>query len=262
MAQPTFDARKAAHAAFAGAALALVAALHAEPLSHGKPGVATPIDLRAYVFADDFSARWPTFPATSYDAAFGDIRGAWPFVHDQLKHIDSSQESGLYDGTEQWTETQVSPSGETQVMTYTRVMTSKTGVYLPMRDGGYAVLAFDAKTRAIEIKELYDSQGAALPIRDRDAATFFASRPLHFAPGERGRRGLDALADWARRNGVALSRGNLAIGDAPLECRGARTSGHTVELLCGMTPKPDPSQCLNCFTREKIWGLPERQQAQ
>jgi hypothetical protein len=206
-----------------------------------KPGVGTPIDLRAYAFADDFLVHWPTFPATSYDAAFGGIGGVNDFVRDQLKHIDSSVESGLYDGTEQWNETQVLDSGETQVVTVTRIMTSKAGVYLPMRDGGYAVLGFDARTHEIEAKALYDSQGVDLPLRDGNLAAFIVDRSLFFASGERGRRGFAALADWARRNGVALS--GAPPRDGSFECRGTRSSDGAIELRCGDGLKPAPVAC-------------------
>ena len=231
-----------------------VTASNPQSESYRKPGVGTPIDLRGYVFADDFLVRWPTFPATSYDAAFGGIGGIDAFVLDQLKHIDSSVESGLYDGTEQWTETQVLPSGETQLLTITRIMTSKAGVYLPMRDGGYALLLFDAKTRAIDAKELYDSQGTALPVNG-DAKQFLADRSLNFASGERGLRGIEALADWTQRTGIALLRTGMPTADAPYACRGAQAAAGALELRCDETPKPAPCKHAPCFATHSIWGL-------
>ena len=239
-------------------AAALAATVSATPKAAAdpfdRPGVGRPIDLRGYAFAGDFLARWPTFPATSYDAAFGGIGGIDAFVLDQLRHIDSSLESGLYDGTEQWTEAQVLPSGETQLVTTTRIMTSKAGVYLPMRDGGHALLGFDAKTRAIVAKEIYDSQGVALPVNG-DARQFLVDRGLKFASGERGRRGLDSLADWARRSGITLLRTGMPAADALYECRGASAVGGALELRCGDVRKPAPCLRGPCFTARSIWGL-------
>ena len=194
-----------------------------------SPGVGSPIDLRGYQFPPGFGITYPNFPPTSYDAAFGRAIDAFAFARDQLSHFNGSNRSGIFNGTQQ---AAASPGISTPIVsvsggtTVSRTMTSRVGIYLPLRDGGYMVLAYDVQMGTFEVKEVYDSQGKALPPGNGNAQTFLANNTLNFAPGPAGQRGLDALLDWATRNGISVVNSSPGSpGGASTQCHSAIEGG-------------------------------------
>lgn len=192
------------------------------------PGVGSPIDLRGFQFPPDFlQNHYPGFPPTSYDAAFG-LGAVGPFVRDQLAHLNSSPQSGIFNGSQQASASPglsiplVSVSGG--VVT-SRTMTARVSVYVPMRDGGYMIVAYDLETHLLEIKDLYDSQKNLLPPRNGNAQSYLTTHPLFFFEGPRGQQGLEWLLDWARRNGISMRPGETWSPGVATQCHSAIEGG-------------------------------------
>ena len=189
-----------------------------------SPGVGSPIDLRGYQFPPNFGNYYPNFPPTSYDAAFGRAGDTFAFARAQLSNLNGSSRSGIFNGTQQ---AGASPGLSTPIgsvsggVSVSRTMSSKVGVYVPLKDGGHVVLAYDVQLGTFEVKEIYDSQGKLLPPGNGNPQTFLVNNPLTFAPGPAGQHGLEALLDWATRNGITMMRGS------PWDSAGSSTQCHS-----------------------------------
>ena len=192
------------------------------------PGVGSPIDLRGFQFPADFlQNHYPGFPETSYDAAFG--QGSISlFVRDQLSHLNSSPQSGVFNGTHQ---TSASPGLSIPLVSLSggvvtsRTMTARVSVYVPMRDGGYMIVFYDLESHLTEIKDIHDSQGNRLPPGNGNAQSFLPNNPLFFFEGPRGQQGLEWLLDWAHRNGISMRPGSTWAPGVATQCHSAIEGG-------------------------------------
>ncbi|GAA0712688.1 hypothetical protein [Dokdonella soli] len=174
------------------------------------PPNSAPIDLRGYQFSEPaFSNRYPNFPKTSYDHAFNAGSNINDFVRDQTTDIKYGTPSGVINGTVSAT---ASPGASIAVVslgggvTTSRTLTSVITVYVPMKDGGFALVQYDKQTGIVTLSELRDGQGFLLPTNHPTPRTYLPDVSLNFNQGSgNGNTSLNAFLDWTGRNGIPVS---------------------------------------------------------
>lgn len=198
------------------------------------PGVNSPIDLTGYSFPSNFGDRYPNYPRTSYDLGFGNPGNINTFVREQVGNLPNGGVSGVFNGTVQTTTGAAAPLGLVQGGSQiTKQIQSKVSVYVPMKDGGFAIVEYDVVTGLITLKEVTDSQGVGLPTGSGNAAQFFSSNQINFPNTTRGQQGLAAWEEWAHRNGIPVSAMAGVGGGAIVRC----TSKGPNEIECTILPR-------------------------
>jgi len=204
-----------------------VPGLKANPM----PGVNSPIDLRGYQFANDFSSRYPSYPRTSYDLGFGHPGNVNNFVRDQMSSLPNGGVAGIFNGTVQSNLGGSAPmnlvSGGQQV---TKQIQATIAVFIPMKDGGYARVKFDPILSDITVVEIVDSNGNPLPNGHTQAANYLPNYPLNFS-GPRGPQGLAAFLEWAERYGISITAGSYG-NTGIVRCRNPSSN----EVSCTIYP--------------------------
>jgi len=118
------------------------------PQVNDAPPNSAPIDLRGYQFPPNFFQNYPNFPRTSDDHAFTTTQNVDGFLRDQAAGIQYGTPSGVINGTVSAT---ASPGIATPVgtlgggVTVINTLTSTITAYVPMKDGGYAVMSYEKR---------------------------------------------------------------------------------------------------------------------
>lgn len=176
------------------------------------PPNSAPIDLRGYDFPPNFSTMYPSFPPTSYDFAFDPTPSVRPFVRDETANIQYGTATGVINGT---VSTEASGGLTTPVasvtggVTVTNNLTSSINVYVPMKDGGFALVSYDKKTGLITLLQLEDGQGNNLPTNHPDPMTYLRGAHFRFGDSGQGHASIGSFRDWALDNGIPI------MGDTP-----------------------------------------------
>ena len=198
------------------------------------PGVNSPIDTRGYVFSSNFRDVHPNFPATSYDLGFGLPGSINNFVRDQVSTLPNGGVAGIFNGTVQSSIGGAAPlnlvQGGQQI---TKQIQSQVTVIVPMKDGGFAIVRYDPVTAEVILKEVQDSQGLQLPLGNGNPAAYFANRQFNFSGTPRGEQGLNALQDWANRNGIPITDMSGAGSGGSVRC----SSRGPNEIECTIMPR-------------------------
>jgi hypothetical protein len=165
-----------------------------------------PIDLRRYVFSEpEFSRSYPTFPQTSYDLAFDPQTHITDFVRDQLAGIRRAVDQEF------------------------------VPAFVPMRDGGAALVQYDKQTSVVRIVEISDGQGGNLPIDHQRPQDYLPNSGFHFVKGSRNANvALKAFTGWASRNGIPV---DMPADDwSAIECRGRPAHAQKLRIMCIAIP--------------------------
>lgn len=198
------------------------------------PGADRPLDLRGYRFPGDFHERYPGFPRTSYDLAFGSPETIDAFVRDRIADWRERSAVEIFEGT------RVSIYGSDPAITVTQHGRSSTSVFIPLPDGGHARIDYDHATAKVTLHDVYDSQGLSLPPGNGNFKRHFARYPtLNFAEGARGQAGLQHLHEWAARNGIPMLRGEPWLAGAFTTCV-AGFERSAMSLTCRMPRQAAP----------------------
>lgn len=198
------------------------------------PGVNSPIDARGYVFPNNFGDRYPNYPQTSYDLGFGNPGNVNTFVREQVSNLPNGGVSGIFNGTVTTNAGASAPMGIVQGGTQiTKQIQSKVSVIIPMKDGGYAIVEYDVVTGLITLKEVIDSQGAALPTGNGNAVQFYSNNQTNFSNTPRGEQGLRAWQEWALRNSFRINDISGAGSGGSVRC----SSRGPNEIECTIHPR-------------------------
>lgn len=174
------------------------------------PPNSAPIDLRGYQFNEPgFSQNYPNFPRTSYDYSFAVGSTVDGFVRDQTAAIQYGTATGVINGTVSSTAgggVTTPVASATGGVTTTNTSTSTISVYVPMKDGGFALVLYDKKTGIVTLAQLYDGQGRALPTDHPSPQTYLPnSSPFNFNhESGNGPNAFNNFRDWGLRNGIPI----------------------------------------------------------
>lgn len=206
--------------------------LRSRPVVNDAPPNSAPIDLRGYQFSEPaFTGQYPAFPATSYDMAYNQGANINSFVRDQTANVRYGAASGVMNGT-------VSTSSSHGVafvanvaggVTVTANLSSVVSVYVPMRDGGYALVQYDKKTGIVTLMELRDGQDNMLPLNHPTPANSLPGVTLNFTQrSPNGPTAFNAFLDWLSRSNIPVNYLNSWWDQ---RCTGQTFDGLTVTCL-------------------------------
>lgn len=175
-----------------------------------------PIDLRGYQFNEpSFTAKYPTFPASSYMSAFNFASNIEGFVRDQVNGINQGAATGVISGS---ISTTVNGGLTTPVAsatggtTVTQNLTSTVHVYVPMKDGGFALVSYDKATGVITVLKLEDAAGNRLPTNTPPLAPYLENSQLNFPNTKEGNDAYDVFRGYLLDRGIPVISGPPVVG--------------------------------------------------
>jgi hypothetical protein len=199
------------------------------------PGTGSPIDARGYNFPGDFRNNYPNYPDTSYDLGFGNTPAGNidNFVRDIIAGLPNGGVSGIFNGTVTSGAGLTTPvpliNGASNV---SKQVSANISVFIPMKDGGYARVEYDAVTGEVKLKEVKDAAGSALPISNAPLNQSLSGRTFNFPGSPRGEQGFFAFSNWAHRNGISLSGVSLTGSGGSVKC----SNNGSTQVVCTILP--------------------------